>query len=220
MPTATATRPKSKPKAKPRARRAPVAERVEVDDSLERKYRAQVERQGERSTADYVDEAYEEGLAEGAKRSTPGTPAPAKSSPGSGLSSLPAGSLGVGSMMAPLVVETVLITGDEFLRFHRWPVPSRYLAAFFIFGGLSLASSSSAARAARVTAWGLVLATTYAFVSNGANVLAGIGDFFGGKPPTTTTTTTTGTPGTTSFSSTSTTAPQGLNTTAQSPPVA
>lgn len=204
MAAATKARPTDKPRARPRTvgERDRAAGDVELDDSLERRYHRQQQRardRGEPTTMRELD-----------RQERQETRAQARTEIASQfkVTNMPGGSLGVGAMMAPLIVETVLITADEFIRYKRWPVPSRFLAAFFIFGGLSLASGTQAAQAASLTAWGLVLATTYGFVSSsaGTNVLAGIGNFFGGSPTSTAkVTTTSGTPGYVGF--TSTTAP-------------
>lgn len=177
------TKPAPKAKGQPskrrdmptKPRRSEPAEGVERDDSLERRYRAQQARARERGEPETQSEL------DALERKE--TRAQVRGDLASQFSPLnaPAGSLGLGSMLAPLLVETVIITADEFISYHRWPVPSRFLAAFAVFGALSLASGS-ASRAASVTAWGLVLATTYAFVSSSPNIFSGIGNFFGGSP--------------------------------------
>jgi hypothetical protein len=184
MPTATTTKTQSKRRDKParqtKGQRDQAHGSIIEDDSLERDYARQTAKakaKGEpTSIAEEMDQQYEAGRKEGEQ-----SQARTATTSSVRLTSLPSGSLGVGNMLAPLLVETVIISADEFISYHRWPVPSRFLAAFAVFGTLSLASGS-ASRPAAVTAWGLVLATTYAFISKSPDIFAGIGNFFGGSP--------------------------------------
>lgn len=177
-PTPTKTKPPAK-RSRPRRTtgerdRARSEPEFVQDDSLERRYHRQQQRARDRGEPTSMAELDQLERQEGRQEGRAALREQAR------LSNLPSGSLGVGNVLAPLLVETVLITADEFIRYHRWPIPSRFLAAYFIFGGLSLATGP-ASRAASATAWGLVLATTYAFVSGSPNSIAGIGNFFGGK---------------------------------------
>lgn len=71
------------------------------------------------------------------------------------------GGTGVPAVTAPMVVELLIITSDELANKHRFPIPSRLLVAFLVFGGLGL-FRGRAAQPAAVFGWGLVVATFYA----------------------------------------------------------
>lgn len=85
-------------------------------------------------------------------------------------------------VFAPLVVESILIVADEALTYHRAPIPSRFVAAFALFGGLSFAGGDWEG-AARALGWSVVLATFYNVATHSPNVLSGIGAFFAGNGP-------------------------------------
>ena len=153
------------------------------------------ERPGPRRSedAETVDEALEiereQGRREGAGSRTQrpilteggGSPPPGPST--SSAPSIPAGTLP--SITAPFLFETALIAVDEFVNQKRFPIPSRLLTAWGLFGLLGLARGP-ASRTATVFAWGLVVATFYATVPGqnkpaGLQTLNTVGDFIGGK---------------------------------------
>lgn len=161
-----------------------------VPDDLKRRHD---ERPDQRSTADHmadeIDAAHEEGVKKGRAerpvsqaeltRAANATPAPKTSrlavrKPG-----------GIPSVAAPMFVELVLITADEFIAQRRPPLPSRLLVVLGIFGLLGMAQGD-AADAAAAFGWGLVVATFYSTASpgqksGGLRALQTIGNFVGGK---------------------------------------
>lgn len=173
--------------------RTGTAARPRSEDQARRRLQARRERPGPRRSqdAESVGEALEieretgrrEGAAsratrpvvrygDGARPDAPPAPAPASSGP-LGLSGMP-------SVGAPLALETLIIATDSFVNEHRFPIPSRLLAAWGLFTVLGFARGN-AARPATALAWGLVIASFYSTVAPGTNALAVVGDFIGGK---------------------------------------
>ncbi len=141
-------------------------------DSQQARYEAR--KRPEKSTADYMDESYEDGRRAGASEAS--SSAPSKSPKLTG-----GGHLAIG---APLLVETALISINSFNVDRRPPLPSQLLVAFAFFGLLGLASGDAAAPAAAL-GWGVVVATFYS--KSGAKgtppaigAMNTIGNFFGG----------------------------------------
>lgn len=142
-------------------------------DSQRAKYEA---RGGEvTSIGDEMDAQYDAGFAKGAsaQRGTGSTRGLTVQRP-----------TGFPSIAAPMTVELVLISADEFLNEHRPPLPSRLLVTFAVFGLLGLAPQQ-AAGAATAFAWGLVVATFYSSSKGsqpgGIKALTTLGNFLGGK---------------------------------------
>jgi len=141
-------------------------------DSQQARYEAR--KRPERSTADYMDESYEDGVKAGRSETTAPT-----AKPGPKLTA--GGHLAIG---APFAVETVLITVNSFANDQRPPLPSQLLIAFAFFGLLGMASGDAAAPAAAL-GWGIVLATFYSGTTKGGappaiGALNTLGQFFGG----------------------------------------
>ena len=153
-------------------------------DSQRARYEAR--KRPEKTTADFMDEEFEAGRKQGAAEAR--TSSSSSSSRRVGFtapSSVP-------SIAAPMLVELIIISSDDFFNQHRAPLPSRLLAVFGIFGVLGLAKGN-AARPAQAFAWALVLSSLYASAGpkgqGGAlGALAKLGDFMSGKYGKTTTT--------------------------------
>lgn len=163
-----------------------------VPDDLKRRHD---DRPDQRSTAEHmgdeIDQAYEDGRKKGKTERPPkpvtqaeidrvAGPTPARgrrlklSKPGA-----------VPSVAAPMFVELVLISADEFLTQRRPPLPSRLLVVLGLFGVLGLAQGD-AADAAAALGWGLVVASFYSTASpgqksGGLRALQTVGNFIGGK---------------------------------------
>lgn len=148
-----------------------------------------------KSTADFMDEEYRAGVKAERRRARMVARQEAKNEP-----DVPRGTSRVGftapssvpSIAAPMLVELIIISSDDFFNQHRAPLPSRLLAVFGIFGVLGLAKGN-AARPAQAFAWALVLSSLYASAGpkgqGGAlGALAKLGDFMSGKYGKTTTT--------------------------------
>ena len=162
---------------KPTSRQASDPDRPRKGDvTPDSQRRAYEDRGGEvTSIGDEIDKAYEDGRRAGGSSSGPRAAGPVTfSKPGA-----------VPSIAAPMLVEPILVTADEFLNNKRAPVPSRLLVVFGVFGVLGLAKGE-AANAAAALGWGLVVATFYSSAGSGGKngalgALSGIGDFMSGK---------------------------------------
>lgn len=186
-------------------------------NDVERRYRERETRKGERKAAGKrdriedtttIDEALEAerdaGRAEGARSRTqrpvvrygdgprvdaPRPPKPARDVTGTLAKAAPAAGSGVPAVTAPMLVELLLITVDEFTNERRFPLPSRLLVAFAFFGVLGMAKGAAAQPAAAL-GWGIVASTFYAKSGPAGQppaigALAAVGDFFGGRYGTT-----------------------------------
>lgn len=181
--------------------------RPRSEETARKRLAARRERQGPRRSqdAESVDEALEiereTGRREGARTKSerpvvrygpkgaprvdapPTSPAASSSSGSSSSLSSSSSSSPGGGLGAPLVFDVLIITADEIVNQHRPPAPSRLLVAFAIFGLLGLAKGT-AARPAKVFAWGIVVATFYAAAPGdkpaGLNALQGLGAFLAG----------------------------------------
>ena len=139
----------------------------------------------DKTTGDYVDDAYDDGFAAGRSAAERNTPAPSSSGSSTAGGSRGSGRLAVG---APLALELVFISADELVTKHRFPLPSRLLAALVVFGALGMARGE-AERPASAIAWALVIATFYSgtakTVPPALTAIDAIGSFFGGTAPAT-----------------------------------
>lgn len=153
-----------------------------VPDDMKRRYEAGEQGAGSTTFGDELDRSYEDGRKAGMKEGGSSGPKAAKpfTLAGGPGPSIP-------SIAAPMLVELVLISADEFVANRRPPLPSRLLVVFGIFGVLGLASEGPAANAAAAFGWGLVIATFYSTASPGAKgsgslqALQTIGNFMSGK---------------------------------------
>jgi hypothetical protein len=155
-------------------------------------YRARQERTAQRRAegraprsedATTIDEALEAEREAGRREGATKTTAPATRTPRAFNVTAVANTGPAPSVTAPMIVDVMIISADELANEHRLPVPSRLLYAFLIFGGLSLAKNTSAAKAAAVFGWGIVVATFYAGANPaGPRALVAAGKFLSGKP--------------------------------------